>query len=1210
MNSGGVDQIISALELIHSPKSTNEARREAQLFLDDVKKQNESPLWGYELSLPNQNAVVRHFGLTLLQHSVSTKWYEYDNDTKAALKNWVIDLSNKLLENDPHYLKEKLAFVWVAIAKRCWGSYLLVDGKASFDELVQGWGSMDRDLWQLWNLNLQSRELSLTIFRTLFEDIYLLDDPITLKRNEPLSISCTNLIFPIELFNQIYEENINLKETKALEQGWYIIWKQYLDESINNNDYRAARKTLETFKSCLSWPSTEILTLTDILSSLLKSLVCQDISIKILTVDCLHILFTRNFNREEDKIQILGRILHPNGIQLLSEVYHSISIDPDDIDDEKYMFLKKFTEMIVGLTDHSYLSDEIEIDIEGLQNLILSTTNENSPTISGISLNYWGLLLRETVISPSLFNKLVKLMDVAASKLINFSDLNEDEIPQKFISFDFNSKNESFAYLGVYKKLIDDIIRLATCSKPELGINWLNHRLEDFFNSNVGQEVLNSPHLDYHSMVFALGVSQFEIIEACIKGLLRWKICYENLDYDEHLKNYTAKIVELLNKLLKLNAKDPVILKKFVQCLVQFTPMLEKNEIFKIIERILLLSTSRAPENLISNTSDSNSEEILGLFKDLRTTCGTELNRIGFILPDQLTEILDDLENVFNSFLPKLAPTEAITFKSFLLVVSQRTSISNKPERFHKIVDSELSAWNDPTTVKGLSDLHWFMEGLGIVQIAEYFKSRNIEPSSDLLSIPMDQKGMELKSQLKDKWAALFPARPTRILIQYSIEKLPKDSDNFKNLVKLWRPIVTPIIPHILQLLYQIQAYHNPANWKELPEIVQSFVSHTTKERFWQVGVSLQSRDTFLEENEKAARTLRDFADSLGHTIRYTREYVFYSIASITELDDTFYSIPNIAELLWKAATGENEGITLHSWKHMINVMIRSVIKNCPTNHVPTFMLQFLPALFSSYDKLITTYWEKIFISDTTTTPEGDEQLSDEMMEEHLLRQLTQVIIRSIIDCVGQHSLKKPLTETQVEIRKLVFTDFTILAPFLTLLCHLLIIKDSKCSYNVILILKNILNEIMLKNEDVDVFLCENLTKSLIHILTTKLYEDSYPDASLMLTGLYMSMRTRGLYIIKIMKDYLPRATDEHFMELDRALHDAKNQRDQKNAINIFIYRSKKIDDELQNDDNKIKKERAQLIEKVIRRKKNETNILNDPSLDNGGAFGNLFEDQ
>ena len=71
MDSTGASQIVSALDVIYSPKSNNSQRQEAQKFLDEVKLSSESPFWGYEIALQNPtNSILKYFGLGLLDHAV------------------------------------------------------------------------------------------------------------------------------------------------------------------------------------------------------------------------------------------------------------------------------------------------------------------------------------------------------------------------------------------------------------------------------------------------------------------------------------------------------------------------------------------------------------------------------------------------------------------------------------------------------------------------------------------------------------------------------------------------------------------------------------------------------------------------------------------------------------------------------------------------------------------------------------------------------------------------------------------------------------------------------------------------------------------------------------------------------------------------------------------------------------------------------------
>lgn len=117
--------------MIYSSKSDNTQRLEAQRFLDQVKLHDESPFWGYEIALNNpKNSILKHFGLGLLVNSIKKNWNGYDQEKRVTLRKWVIELNYRVQEQDPRYIKEKLAFLWVEIAKRVWGEASFERGKS------------------------------------------------------------------------------------------------------------------------------------------------------------------------------------------------------------------------------------------------------------------------------------------------------------------------------------------------------------------------------------------------------------------------------------------------------------------------------------------------------------------------------------------------------------------------------------------------------------------------------------------------------------------------------------------------------------------------------------------------------------------------------------------------------------------------------------------------------------------------------------------------------------------------------------------------------------------------------------------------------------------------------------------------------------------------------------------------------------------------
>lgn len=1244
MDNNGLTQIVNALQTVYDNKSSNEQRSQAQVFLEDIKQNDQSPFWGYELALygtSKDNYIVRHFGLSLLQYSINTKFHTFNSTKTTAIRNWVIELATHIHENDPHYIKEKLALLWVSIAKKIWGCYLikaltgtgvkrsssntsnvsLVTDSSKKDfvseqDIADGWTSMDQDLWNLWNHNLSTRELSLIIVRTLFEDIYILEDPVAVKRTAILNQLCVLIVTPIEVLNELYETNENVIICKYVNDGWFHTWCLYLMELLSSNDYNLTLtfqvfvpKILTTFKTCLHWIQPGIIKSENLLQTLFNMLDIPDTQLKTLALDCLHILFTRNYSEPQDFDYFIGAIFSPQGINTLSRFYHSITIDIDDFDEKVYALLKKIVELIVSLSEYLNISlplknklDWEKADIDNYLKLVLATTNHPSLIISGLSLQMWVTILRFDELSTRLDmdNILMELVEVVANRSLNYKYVNDDDLSKQYLEIDFDTVADSSSFLNNYCKFIEDIVRIAVCKRPEEGLMWLENRLQAFFSSDIGHKCISCYSLGEKCIEFNYCNSQFNIIESCIRGISRWRIWYNGEDF-EAINNRLNSLVENLGeRLLAMNVACPLLIRKQVQTMVQFAPLLKDVSplMFQVLEKILITATFEYPENI----SDEEKE----IIRDLRTSCGTELNRLAYIMPESLKKIFNDLENVIANILSskKVSEHEVVAFKSFLLVIASRSSIDNKDELFAKIVDPELSAWSLPETEKGLTELHWFMERIGIVEIAKYFRSRGISADTDLLAAKMDEEGKALRTSLKDHWSSIFPIRATRIFIQYSIEKLGHDSPEYLNLLKLWKPRVQPFIPHVLQLLTQIQNYHNPNNWKDLPIEVQAFVKYSTLERFWQQGVSIQSKETFIEENVKATLTLRDFADSVGHLIRYTREYAFLTIGSLSQLEDTLYEVPNIGSSLWKAVTGDMMGITLHSWKHMINSCLRSVVRNCPVKYVDKVMSQLLPQAFQDLDKLLVSKWEKVYVDGLQLLGnENDETLSEEMMEEHMLRQLTATVVRLLMDTLSQYNCKAT-TETQMACKKLIAHDKAILAPFLQLCCHVIVFKDTKCSFNTILVLRNVIGDIVLVDDEVDAFLCDSLIPALLRVLTDEYFVETHSEAATALTTLYCTLRSKNDRPATVVLENLDNITNHHISNFENLLVNSKSLKHQRLALLELIKIANNNDDSVQD----MKDRKKQLEAAALARTKKVHDLMSDPYTENG-ALDNLFGD-
>ncbi|KAH3899133.1 probable Protein MSN5 [Saccharomycodes ludwigii] len=1249
MDANSVSQIVSALNVIYSSVSNNAQRLEAQKFLDQVKLHKDAPLFGYTLGTQYENDyILKHFGLQLLEYSIRKNWASYDIAKMNAVRKWIEELNSKVTSQDPRYIKEKLAYLWAEIAKRVWGEYLKITSiekdedtdngiaPAELDEnqLLYSWCDMDTNLMQMWQMNESTREVVLIIFRTLFEDIFLLDDLIAMKRMSVLQPLCIMIICPVQLFMNKYKFDKSWILFKNSNQnGWFSVWVNELRDLLNTSpDSPYLVRLLETLKTSLNWPISDIVLESNIAQLLFRCLLTNNSKSKVLALDSLHILYTRPYPDSGQLDKLLET--YYDSVDLLSQVYDNLGFDPKEgVDDEKYPIVKKLVDMTVSLHGSFLILDEegdatnkIPNGVEILGkylNLVLKITSNPSLVVSGLTLEMWVSLLRQDKKLAILdqFNIFTRLLQLAADFLIYFEQI-ENHVSKEFVDVDFQSLSEYKSFCSVYRRSIRDIIRLISCVRLDDTYDWLNSRLNVYFSSSFGSEVLTNVFLDHQSEPYLSALSQLMIIECFINGCIRWKIWWMNkADYEEKLAVILSKVEVLSNQLISLNLKEPMLLKKQVQNFALFLTILEDNALFTLLERIITTATLEYPDEAkLEREGDERADSI----RSLRYACGVELNRMALLMPESLSRIYNDLESVVARILPNLSRHEVISFKAFLMIIVLKSSMENKEAKFSSIVDPELVAWSDENTVTGLRDLPWFMERVGIVQIAKYFQQRNINENSDLLAINIDEQGRQLKLDLSKRWSCLFPVRATRIFVHYSVEKL-KTIEDYAMVQTLWKPRIVPVLPYILRLLFQLQSYHDPENWKDLPVVVQSFVRYSTIERFWEAGASNKTKDEFIDEHMQAMNTVRDFADSVGHIVRYTREVVLAIIATVSRLGTIIYEIDELPQLILDSifikkpdSNTISPGVSKHAWKHIVNMALRPLIKNCPEELQPKFCSKFLPQLFTYLDIILCDLWS-VYMNDSDfkPTPSDNEEITEEILENNLLRQFTAVVVRLLIDNVGQvgstsQASKLRLSAHQQRLRGIIFGDKEILLPYLRLVNHLMTFKDSKCSLNTALILKGGLKENVGLHPQIDEYYTMEIMPNILkNILMDPAYKDSFYDALFIYTWLMNEVYKNYPNAISFLEE-LSLGYDIH--GLIKRLGEAPHYKEQRVIMLEYLDwvktgNGKNTGADEDNEESRKKKRQAILkkaSERLMKKNKDEGDMMNDPTVEDG-AVASLF---
>ena len=261
---GGEDaRILRALELIHDPHSSNALRQDASRYLEQTRSQDEAPYFGFNLATDKSySPVVQHYGLSLLEYAIQHRWVEYSEAQSLALRDWILKLAQNVHEHDPVFIRNKIAQLWVDIAKRSWGLE---------------WMDMDELLVQLWSGSLTQKELVLMILETLSDDCFGREDITSGLRGNELNRACVDIFISASVLKEHFPKREAGINVRFGEEGWI----SRISDSLGwcNSAARATvefqnytMKLLSTIRSVAAWAILKALTVTHCVPRMCDSL--------------------------------------------------------------------------------------------------------------------------------------------------------------------------------------------------------------------------------------------------------------------------------------------------------------------------------------------------------------------------------------------------------------------------------------------------------------------------------------------------------------------------------------------------------------------------------------------------------------------------------------------------------------------------------------------------------------------------------------------------------------------------------------------------------------------------------------------------------------------------------------------------------------------------------------------------------------------------
>ena len=186
---------------------------------------------------------------------------------------------------------------------------------------------------------------------------------------------------------------------KSNSEGWFALFTRELNHALDMNNDHYIIRLLETLKSCLNWPLSDVIISNDVFAALLKCLTKDLPKAQSIALDSIHILLTRPYSNNDHYIHIVNRVF--DSMSLMDTIYSQLQFDPsEEIDEAKYPIMKKFVDMITCLYTCVLKISDLR-NIETYMKLVLKTTYNPSLIVSGLSLDLWCTCLRNCLLYTS-----------------------------------------------------------------------------------------------------------------------------------------------------------------------------------------------------------------------------------------------------------------------------------------------------------------------------------------------------------------------------------------------------------------------------------------------------------------------------------------------------------------------------------------------------------------------------------------------------------------------------------------------------------------------------------------------------------------------------------------------------------------------------------------------------------------------------------------
>ncbi|XP_053160155.1 exportin-5 isoform X2 [Hemicordylus capensis] len=933
---------------------------------------------GLKLAEKTQTAIVRHFGLQILEHVVKFRWNSMGRLEKVYLKNNVMGLisngTQPILEEESH-IKDVLSRIVVEMIKREW---------------PQHWPDMLKELDALSKQGETQTELVMFILLRLAEDVVTFQTLPAQRRRDIQQTLTQNMEKIFSFLLNTLQQNVNKyrRMVEVPQEQDALSSPQKMDASQEPKaqaNCRVGIAALNTLAGYIDWVAMSHITADNCKLLEMLCLLLNEPELQVGAAECLLIVVSRKGKLEDRKplMVLFGDVaMH----YILSAAQ---TADGEGLVEKHYVFLKRLCQVLCSLGSQLCALVISESDVETPANFgkylesFLAFTTHPSQFLRSSTQITWGALFRHEVLSrdPLLLAMIPKYLRASMTNLVKVGFPSKTDSPScEYSRFDFDSDEDFNCFFNSFRAQQGEVIRMACRLDPRTGFQMAGEWLKYQLSTPVDIGAMNSKTGEGLCSIFSPSFVQWDAMTFFLESII--SPMFRTLDKEIPV----TEGIELLQLVLSFETKDPLILSCVLSNVSALFPFVTYRPEYlpEVLSKLFASVTFEVVE-------ESKAPRTRAVKNVRRHACSSIIK----MCRDYPQLVLPNFDMLYNHVKQLLSNELLLTQMEKCALMEALVLISNqfKDYQRQKLFLEELLS---PVSTMWLSD-----EMKRVLMNPEDF-IRYVGADNKLADPIMEDPCGLNRSRIsfcvytilgvvkRARWpASLEEAKAGGFVIGYMANGTPM----YRN----------PCSMQVLELLDNLLALIRTHNNLYMPEMVaklgDTFAKALDMMEVEKNGILGLPQPLLELYDSPVFKTVLERMQGFFCTLYDNCFHILGNAGSSMQQD--FYTVDGLAAELLNSAFVNLNNIPDYRLRPLLRVFVKPLVLSCPPEHYESLICPILGPLFTYLHMRLSQKWQLInqrsLLCDEETADDNPE--SQEMLEEQLVRLLTREVMDLITVC-------------------------------------------------------------------------------------------------------------------------------------------------------------------------------------------------------------------